>query len=145
MGMETLEAIQQEFSHELFLYPWDIFELRIQEEMVRADRSGSGFGYMEVPFSVLRDMVRPTVDENSMYRTLLKFVSVTMRGSDIKGFLSGNSGLGLVFLDADREGVLECRTRLIDRLRSLEWLVDSFDEVASKPFKITFYPLEQAP
>lgn len=141
MSLEYLEPLLLEFNHELFLYPWDIFELRIQEEMVRADRSGSGFGYMEIPFSALRKVIRENVDDRTLWRAILKFLAETMRGSDIKGFLAQDRGLGLVFLDSQVAGVEECCSRLWMMLGTNDWLIPDCGEPSL--FKITGYPLEK--
>ena len=139
MSLLYLESLLQEFHHELFLYPWDVFELRIQEEMVRADRSGSGFGYMEIPFVALRKVVRETINDQILWRAVFRFLAETMRGSDIKGYLAEDKGLGLVFLDSDVSGVEECCARLWILLETQDWLIPKSGNLSM--FKITSYPL----
>ncbi len=142
MSIEAIAPILEELHHELFLYAWEIFELRIQEEMVRADRTGSGFGYLELPFERIRSMIDNHVSDREIWTVIFKFLMDTMRGSDIKGFLSGNSGVGLVFLDADHQGVGECRDRLWARLENLGWLAPDAKGRMQELLKLTYYPLE---
>ena len=144
MTIDSLEPLLQEFEHELFLYPWEIFELRIQEEMIRADRSGCGFGYMEISFAGLRAVIDPTVDERTLWKTVLQCLAEILRGSDIKGFLGNDQGVGLVFLDSDESGVIGCRNRLWTELTKLNWLLGEPSAVApSEVMKVTHYPLEK--
>lgn len=142
MSIDVLETVLQEFETELFLYSWEIFELRIQEEMLRADRTGAGFGYLELPFARIRAMIRPEIEERELWLAIFRFLSETMRGSDIKGFLSANAGVGLVFLDATPQGVMDCRERLWLRLENLGWLVPLARQAEFEAMKLTFYPLE---
>jgi len=137
--VEDIESLLHEFRHELFLYPWEIFELRIQEEMVRADRTGSGFGYMEIGFAVLRHMIHADIPDKVLWRFLIQYVAETLRGSDIKGFLADNSGIGVVLLDSGNIGAEDCRTRFFEKLRKAKWLKDEKDMLQ---IKVTHYPLE---
>lgn len=142
MSLDAVAPLLEELQNELFLYSWEIFELRIQEEMLRADRTGSGFGYLELSFSKIRSIIQAPVSDQDLWRVIFSFFSETMRGSDIKGFLSGNTGVGLVFLDADHDGVAECRDRLWSRLQSLGWIVPEAHDKIQNILKLTYYPLE---
>jgi len=142
---DLFEPLLQESEHELFLYPWEIFELRIQEEMVRADRSNCGFGYMEIGYQGLRNAIVPNVDDRTLWRAVLQFIAETLRGSDIKGYLADNRGVGLVFLDSDLTGLVGCRSRFWAHLTKLGWLKDGLAENAVlEIMKVTLYPLEKA-
>lgn len=142
MTLDTIDSLLSEFNHELFLYPWEYFELRIQEEMVRADRSGIGFGYMELRFDFFQGAMGTHVDQAHFWREILKAIAETMRGSDVKGYLSNNSGIGLVFLDSKESGVIEFRNRFWQRLCAKDWIQKG---VSPEQVKITCYPLEKAP
>jgi len=144
MHMELLESLQNEYQHELFLYPWEIFELRIQEEMVRCDRGGASFGYMEIPFRGLRDAVQTSIDDGVLWRFVFRYFSETLRGSDIKGFLVGDQGLGIVILDSGFDGVRECRDRLWKKLVSAQWLKSEAITAGVDVIKITRYPVVEA-
>jgi len=141
MHTELLESLQNEFQHELFLYPWEIFELRIQEEMVRCDRTTTCFGYMEIPFTALRESVQASVVDEVLWRFVFRYMAETLRGSDIKGFLSENHGLGIVFLDSDLTGVQECRDRLWGKFGSAQWLIPAQLAQGSAILKVTRYPV----
>jgi hypothetical protein len=139
--MEYIESILSELSHELFLYPWEFFELRIQEEMVRADRSGIGFGYMEIHFDAMRKALKPEVNERTLWQSIFTVISESMRGSDVKGHIAGDGGIGLVFLDSTMQGVIEFRERLWVTLVEQGLVLPG--QVPDN-LKITRYPLETA-
>ncbi|HSQ42195.1 MAG TPA: hypothetical protein VLM37_07960 [Fibrobacteraceae bacterium] len=145
MNWEIIESLRSEFQNSLFLYPWEIFELRIQEEMIRADRSNSCFSYLEIPFDLLRPMIKPQVDDRTLWHMTFQFLTETMRGSDLKGLLSENKGIGLVSLDCGIQGALESRSRYWMRLKGLSWLIEECLQKGIESLRATQYPLEVTP
>lgn len=102
----------QRYSSDYFIYPWSLFELRLQEEMIRTDRSGSPFYYVEFHFSCLPDIWPDSADVKRFASLLLQVAVNSARGSDIKGLLENDRGLGLVLLDSGVEGWNVFRQRL---------------------------------
>ncbi len=102
----------QRYSSDYFIYPWSLFELRLQEEMIRSDRSGSPFYYVEFHFSRLPDIWPDSSDVKRFSSLLLQVAVNSARGSDIKGLLENDRGLGLVLLDSGVEGWHVFRQRL---------------------------------
>jgi len=102
----------QRYSSAYFLYPWNLFELRLQEEMVRSDRSGSPFYYVELPFSSVSTRWVVPGHARRFWEVLLRTMESAARGSDIKGFLEDEKGLGIVLLDSGPEGWQEFYSRL---------------------------------
>lgn len=102
----------QRYSSDYFIYPWSLFELRLQEEMIRTDRSGSPFYYVEFHFSRLPDIWPDSNDVKRFSSLLLQVAVNSARGSDIKGLLENDRGLGLVLLDSGVEGWHVFRQRL---------------------------------
>lgn len=94
--VEQLDRYQTEF----FIYPWNLFELRLQEEMIRSDRSGSPFCYVEMNFSHWNRAWTQATDARHFSALLFQALANTARGSDFKGYLEHDKGLGLVFLDS---------------------------------------------
>lgn len=102
----------QRYSSEYFIYPWNLFELRLQEEMIRSDRSGSPFFFAEFLFSNLPDVWPAQSDARRFWGVLLGVLASGARGSDVKGLLEGDKGIGLVMLDSGAEGWQEFYRRL---------------------------------
>jgi hypothetical protein len=105
----------QRYSTEYFIYPWNLFELRLQEEMIRSDRSESPFYFVEFPFLALSEAWGQPNHAQSFFELLLSTITNNARGSDIKGYLENERGIGLVLLDSGPEGW----QKIIVRLRLL--------------------------
>lgn len=98
----------------IVIYPANFFELRIQEEMVRADDSKSFFVYAEFDFETIRQKLSAGKEE-VFWKAVLKSFATTGRGSDVIGMLEKNRGVGLLLLDSKmngwkrlRESICEC-------------------------------------
>ncbi len=92
------------YGSEFFIYPWELFKQRLQEEMIRSDRSGSPFTYVEFPFASLGDCWQSPAEAKAFWTTLFSVLANAARGSDVKGFLENDEGLGLVMLDSPASG-----------------------------------------
>lgn len=140
MTDDRLNQLAMKFSHELFFYPWQFFELRIQEEMVRADRNGRIFGYWEIRYHDVCEYLTQNISEDNGWMEILFCLTQSVRGSDIKGFLEGQAGLGVVLLDTNRAGVLDCRRRFFDYLKDQDVLNVKDEKTANQLLRITVYP-----
>jgi len=137
MNAVALDNLLWQYRHELFFYPWKLFELRIQEEMLRADRSGSGFAYMELRFARI-EKLQVQVSAEDLWREILRLMAENFRGSDIKGYLEDNVGIGVVFLDSELRGAVESVDRILRVLKRKGWLAE--DVTLDRFARITAYP-----
>jgi len=138
MTAVALDELVWRHRHELFIYPWEMFELRIQEEMVRSDRSGSSFVYMELRFNRIEKLALPFVSSEDLWKEILRLLTEVFRGSDLKGYLEGNSGIGIVLLDSIYEGAQESGQRILNQLIQKGWFSENLTLEAF--LKITLYP-----
>src|SRR5574344_12464 len=96
----------------IVVYPTELFDLRIQEEMIRADESKEYFVYVEVNFAKIRETLKTDGDEVTFWKAFLKSLATTSRGSDIYGILEKESGFGLVLLDSKMDGWIRLEGRI---------------------------------
>lgn len=87
----------------IVIYPNDLFELRVQEEMIRADEYKSFFVYVEMDFRAIRAAL-PSDEEEKFWKAVFSSFATKGRGSDVIGFLENESGIGLVLLDSMMDG-----------------------------------------
>ena len=106
----------------IVIYPNDLFELRVQEEMIRADEYKSYFVYAEMDFRAIRDAL-PNDEEEKFWKAVLKSFATKGRGSDVIGFLENDNGIGLIMLDSRIDGW----RRLVGRCK--EFAKDSVSDV----------------
>lgn len=106
----------------IVIYPNDLFELRVQEEMIRADEYKSYFVYAEMDFGAIRNAL-PKDEEEKFWKAVLKSFATKGRGSDVIGFLENDSGIGLIMLDSRMDGW----HRLVGRFK--EFAKDSVSDV----------------
>lgn len=96
---ETIEELMQFFRHEYYVYSPELFELRIREERLRADLMQGAFSYLEIDF---RDLFTDELEQSELkllWRSMMQAMRLLVRGSDVKGFLRDDRGLGVLFLD----------------------------------------------
>lgn len=101
MNREEIQHILEQSYADQFYYPWKLFEMRIQEEMIRSDRSGTSFALLEVGFDALDRLCMANVSLKDSWKALLHCIGKRARGSDIRGFLTEDKGVGIVFTDID--------------------------------------------
>ncbi len=106
----------------IVIYPNDLFELRVQEEMIRADEYKSYFVYAEMDFKAIREAL-PKDKEEIFWKAVLKGFATKGRASDVIGFLENESGIGLIMLDSKMDGWL----RLVGRFK--EFAKDSISDI----------------
>ena len=78
------------------IYPANIFERRIQEEIVRTDNSNYFFVYTEFDFENLKPFFKTKEDSELFVRTLLNCLINDIRSSDAIGFLPKERGVGVL-------------------------------------------------
>lgn len=129
-----LDCIKKQ-KYELVIYPNDLFDLRIQEEMIRADEDKSFFVYAEFLFEQIQQTLPPD-EEKKFWKSFAKCLSSQGRGSDVVGLLGNGKGVGIILVDSKMDGW----ARLAGRLR--EFSKDSVSD-PSKPLdtvKVFVYP-----
>lgn len=120
----------------LAIYPSDLFDLRIQEEMIRADEHRSYFVYAEMFFSAVKDALVEN-EEEAFWDAVLRAFATNGRGSDVMGLLENESGIGIILHDSQMVGW----NRLLGRFR--EFAKNSIADV-EKPLgtaKALVYPM----
>lgn len=105
------------YSSEFFLYPWHLLELRLQEEMIRSDRSGSPFCFVELDFAHVERIWPDSGAARMFCAVFLDVLATNARGSDIKGYLEKDRGIGVAFLDSHLNGWQQFYTRLEARIQ----------------------------
>ena len=112
MISEQLKNFIKKQKSRIVVYPNDLFEQRVQEEMIRADEYKSFFVYVELDFAAIRKNLFKDQEEK-FWDAFFKSLASKGRGSDVLGLLEKNSGFGLIMLDSKMEGW----TRLLGRIR----------------------------
>ena len=103
------------------LYPNDLFDQRVQEEMIRADEYKSYFVYAEIDFDSIRNAL-PKDQEEKFWEAVFKSFATKGRGSDVLGLLENESGVGIIMLDSTMDGW----DRLVGRIKefSKNFIID---------------------
>lgn len=96
---EAIEELLVLFRYEFYLYSPELFELRIREEKLRADFLHTSFAYLELGFETLFSETLEKSELKPLWRSIMQALHLFVRGSDVKGFLPDNRGLGILFLD----------------------------------------------
>ena len=112
MISEYLKTCIRKQKREIVVYPNDLFEQRVQEEMIRTDEYKSYFVYAELDFESVRKNL-PADQEEKFWEAFFKTLATKGRGSDVLGLLEKDSGLGLILLDSKMDGW----DRLVGRIR----------------------------
>jgi len=135
MISEFFQSSVKKQKNGVFIYPNDLFDLRIQEEMIRADEYKSYFVYAEIDFTAIRNAL-PNEQEGKFWDAVLKTFATKGRGSDIVGMLENDEGIGIIMLDSKMDGW----HRLLGRIK--EFSKDSISNI-EKPLssiKAFVYP-----
>ncbi|NLB62515.1 MAG: hypothetical protein GX801_00210 [Fibrobacter sp.] len=133
-----LKELAGHLNHELFIYPWEMFEQRIQEEMIRSDRTGSYFAYVELHFENMEKHKYHFVEQNHFWGRIFEHLTRFFRGSDIMGYIEDSAGLGVVLLDVKKAGAELGGNRILESLKEVGWVAE---ELELQDFlKITMYP-----
>ncbi|MEE0875932.1 MAG: sugar transferase [Fibrobacteraceae bacterium] len=104
-----------DFNH--FVYPVDLFQLRLKEEFFRTQRNNKPFVFIKIfikPFEIFGDW-----NKNVKAIRAWKISTLTMLAEldfiDVIGFLPGG-GIGLIFLDTDINKLQEIRKKILRNL-----------------------------
>ena len=119
------------------VYPADLFELRIQEEMIRTDEAHGFFVYIEVSFVKVRETLKDENAEYDFWKAFLKSLATKNRGSDSYGLLQGNSGIGLLLLDSEMQGWYRLKGRIQEFCRLT---IGDVSETLNQGIKAFVYP-----
>ncbi|MDR1759603.1 MAG: hypothetical protein LBR60_03645 [Fibrobacter sp.] len=102
----------QNLRSDVTIYPDAFFELRTQEEMIRADENKSFFVYVEIKFDKIESTFSDETAEKAFWENFLKCIAFKDRGSDVLGFLPERAGLGLLMLDSKMSGWTRLKGRI---------------------------------
>jgi hypothetical protein len=83
-----------------------MFERRLAEEKLRAKKYSLSFVYFEIHFSNLIKEGTQEEVAKKIWMVILRVLADFVRGSDVKGFLTENIGIGVLLLDS-QEGAIE--------------------------------------
>lgn len=115
----VLEHISQ-FRYDAYFYTSELFTRRIHEEKYRCGELGTQFCLLEIPYDGL---IIPGVEHEikiQIWREFLSGMHSSLRGSDSRGFLPKNSGIGVLFLDSGREALEIFLSRMRSRMNSAQ-------------------------
>mgnify|MGYP001054371985 CR=1 FL=1 len=105
-----------------YIYENPIFENRIKEEKIRADIFKSDFSYLELYYGDLLPIDTSEALVKSIWDIILEVFASSLRGSDIKGHLKNDKGLGVIFVDCDKYAVERLRKRIVEKLYNADLL-----------------------
>lgn len=132
---EFFQSYMKKQKNGVVLYPNDLFDQRVQEEMIRADEYKSYFVYAEIDFDSIRNAL-PQDQEEKFWEAVFKSFATKGRGSDVLGILENESGVGIIMLDSKMDGW----DRLVGRIK--EFTKNSINDI-DKPLntiKAFVYP-----
>jgi hypothetical protein len=146
MTNQQLRELVKKYHYDLVLYSAELMELRIQEEMVRADARESAFGYLEFEFNTMKELRPSNVDTDLLWRKVFEALSYNIRGSDLKGLLPDNRGICIVFLDSASEHCSIIRQRILHILSTNGAIIRPPAPKEQQLFPMLHYPksFEQA-
>ncbi|MGL1935533.1 MAG: hypothetical protein OCD01_10950 [Fibrobacterales bacterium] len=99
-----------------YIYEPVIFEKRINEEKIRADHFQSNFAYIEIFYRDLLPIDTSEMRVKAIWDIILEVFSLSLRGSDIKGHLKNDEGLGVMMVDCDSYAPERLRKRIVEKL-----------------------------
>lgn len=99
MNEELVKKMIEKQHYDAFFYPPEIFASRVHEEKYRAHELSTSFCYVELQYDTFTsedasdDLVAKT------WTLLLQVLPKCLRGSDVRGYLADQKGIGIILLD----------------------------------------------
>lgn len=97
---KELKLILPKYKNKLFIYEWEYFTKRIQEEFIRSVMEESAFFYVEINFRIIEQELTQSSSRTEFWEAFLDLLIMQKRGCDICGFLSNDEGIAFVFVDS---------------------------------------------
>lgn len=135
MISEIFKSSVKKQKNGVVIYPNDLFDQRVQEEMIRADEYKSYFVYAEIDFTAIRNSLPPE-QEGKFWDAVLKSFATKGRGSDVIGMLENDEGIGIIMLDSKMDGW----HRLVGRIKEFSKTSISDIETPISTIKAFVYP-----
>lgn len=85
------------------IYPVELFERRVQEEIARSDENNDSFVYTEIEFDMIKENIASEQDRKLFLLAVLQCLQFDMRSSDSIGLLPDDKGF--VVLMPESHGV----------------------------------------
>ena len=136
---DIIHQLLHKFKFEYYIYESNMFERRVAEEKLRADAYSLGFVYFEIYFANLIKEGTHEEITKKIWKVILRVLADFVRGSDVKGFLKDNIGIGVLLLDSQEGAIQRISKRIETRLanENLEPYVCDFLE--AKVFRESIY------
>jgi hypothetical protein len=116
-----------------------MFERRLAEEKLRADKYSLDFVYFEIHFAnLIKDGTHEEIAKK-IWMVILRVLADFVRGSDVKGFLTENIGIGVLLLDSQEGAIERISQRIETRLASEHLHSYVCDFADTKIFKESIY------
>ncbi len=110
-----LELVKKH-KYNYYIYDNDVFENRIKEEKIRSDIFKSDFAYIELYYGDLLPIDTSEVRVKAIWDIILEVFATSLRGSDIKGHLQNDEGLGVIMVDCGSYAIERLRKRIVEKL-----------------------------
>ncbi len=102
-GWVSKFALAQKYDS--FFYSASFLERRIREEKARARDLSTSFCFLEIPYQGLTVPGAQQDAVEHVWRILMRELPKCLRGSDVRAYLPGGKGIGLLFLDTGDQAV----------------------------------------
>ncbi len=124
-----------------FIYPPDLFQNRLKEEMLRSNRTHRPFLYIKIPthhYDALGLKTKSGHDTSAWEIAVLTLLSQS-NFLDIKGYLKDDQGLGIIFLDCQTDFIQIIKKAVVESIKKTH-LDESIHLKPSSPyFKVYAY------
>lgn len=124
-----------------FIYPPDLFHMRLKEEILRSNRTHAPFLYIRIPTRHFDLFGFEHYQSSAVKAWKISVLTILTQAElvDIKGYLEDNSGIGVILLNARPELVQDLKKQILRNLRAAELL----EKIKLKPreplFQVYFY------
>ena len=101
MLSEELASFLRKRKEKIFIYAWEYFTKRIQDELIRSVIEESPFFYVEINFDIIHREISSSTDRLKFWEAFFDVLSKQKRHSDLCGFLKNDEGIAFLFVDSD--------------------------------------------
>ncbi|MDR0516552.1 MAG: hypothetical protein LBH25_05845 [Fibromonadaceae bacterium] len=93
---EELNLALKKYNKKVFIYEWEYFTKRIQDELLFSALEEYQFLYVEISFNATKNELQKKEDSLKFWKAFLNQLT-QKRYNDLCGFLEDNKGIALIF------------------------------------------------
>ena len=97
---KELKLILPIYKNKLFIYDWENFTKRINDELIRSIMEESQFFYVEINFTIVERELPRSSSRAEFWEAFLDLLLMQKRACDICGFLNNDEGIAFIFVDS---------------------------------------------